>query len=315
MGALPFSFSMTSARRGLVFGSLAVALGALALATASRLAIAEQRAYDIELVPTAGALRLSSAGHPTLAANLHWLRAVQYMGDPRADARGWDKLFPVLDLVTDLDPRHGYAYQVGGNLLSSVGRLSESNRLLEKGIRNLPTRYILPFHRAVNAFLYAGDYVEAARWFERAAQTPGAPARLQQYVAAMYVKGNAPEAAISFLRHMYESADDEESRRALLKQIDQAVLERDAARLEAAAAAFRERLGVAPVAVAALVAEGVVDEVPADPFGGEYYLDADGRVRSSAHPHRFARPETPEERAQTLRAPRRAVQKMGTAQP
>jgi len=36
-----------------------------------------------------------------------------------------------LDLVTELDPQHGYAYQVGGNTLGSVGRIDESNAMLQ----------------------------------------------------------------------------------------------------------------------------------------------------------------------------------------
>ncbi len=47
--------------------------------------------------PAPTVLRWLSLGHPTLAANLLWLRAVQYIGEPGADERGWDKLYPVVD--------------------------------------------------------------------------------------------------------------------------------------------------------------------------------------------------------------------------
>src|SRR6266545_1062582 len=153
--------------------------------------VAGEKPYDVAFVPSAASLRWTSLGHPTLAANLMWLRAVQYMGEPRADERGWSKLRAIVELVTDLDPRHGYAYQTSANLLSTAGLLSDSNAILEKGTRNVPDRYILPFQRAVNAFLYAGDYAEAGRWFEVAAKAPGAPPHLRDYVLAMYVKGDA----------------------------------------------------------------------------------------------------------------------------
>ncbi len=306
---------MKSARRVIAYGSVAAVLAGLSALAASRLPVARQRAYDLGVVPSSAALRLASAGHPTLAANLWWLRAVQYIGEPLGDERGWEKLAPALQLVTDLDPRHGYAYQVGGNMLGSVGRIDEADALLEKGVRNVPDRYILPFHRAVNAFLYEGDYALAGRWFERAARTPGAPPHVAEYAAAMYAKGGAADTAIAFLGHLYRSAEDDESRKALRKQLDQAFLERDAAGLEAAAEAFRARYGVRPVALAQLVFEGLVARVPPDPFGGEYYLDPEGRVRSTVNPRRFERPLTPAQRAAEARQPALRVRSMMESMP
>ncbi len=268
--------------------------------TADRIDPGKARAYDISYVPSATPLRLLSLGHHTLPANLNWLRAVQYIGEPRGDERGWNKLRPLLELITDLDPKHGYAYQVGGNVLGSAGLIGDSNAVLEKGTRNVPDRYILPFHRAVNAFLYEGDYAEAGRWFERAAQTPGAPPHLRDYVLAMYVKGDAPGAAISFLRHLHERAEDPETREALEKQLGQAILERDAAALEAAAEVYANRFGVAPITPVQLVFEGLVSSLPEDAFGGEYYLDATGRIRSTVHERRFEKPLTGAERTAAM---------------
>ncbi len=279
-------------RATVAHASLALALAAGVGAVARRIDAGEPRVYDVAFVPSSAAMRWLSLGHPTLAANLNWLRTVQYVGEPRGDARGWDRLAPLAELVTDLDPRHGYAYQVTGNYLASAGLIAQSNAVLEKGIRNVPDRYILPFHRAVNAFLYEGDYALAGRYFEKAAQTPGAPPHLRDYVVAMYVKGDAPGAAISFLEHLHAQAEDDETRRALEKQLAQAELERDAAAIEGAAEAYRTRTGLQPFTIAQLVAEGILAGVPPDPFGGAYYLDADGRVRSTAHARRFERPAT-----------------------
>lgn len=272
------------------------AAAALALATAglaSRLPIPEERPYDVSVVPAASAARWLSLGHPTLLANLFYLRAVQYIGEPRAGERGWEKLYPIVELVTDLDPGHGYAYQVAGTILGSYDRVEESNAILEKGMRNCPDRYILPFLRAFNAFYYAGDYAEAGRFVEIAARTPGAPAHLRQNVLAMYVKGNRTDAALAFLEQARAAAQDDETRRAIDVQVKQALLERDAALLDEAMARYEERHGMRPFGLFALLADGLVERIPEDPFGGVYVIGADGRVRSSAHPGRFSRPDRP----------------------
>lgn len=279
--------------------ALVLLLGAATAAAASRLQPSQERPYDLGIVPGAAAARWTSFGHPTLVANLWWLRAVQYIGDPHADRRGWEKLYPAVELVTDLDPRHGYAYQVAGVILGSANRVDESNAILEKGIRNVHDRYILPFLRAFNAFFYAGDYALAGRYYEIAARTPGAPPHLRQNVLAMYVKGRRADAAIGFLQHSLEAAPDDETRKAVLEQIRQARMEQAASALDAAHQAFVAQHGFAPAGPVQLVAAGLLDAVPDDPYGGAFVLGPDGRYQSSAHPGRFSPPE----RARSRREP------------
>jgi hypothetical protein len=117
---------------------LAVALVALGGASSINLDLAERarrRPYDVTHVPSGEAVRAVALGHRTFLSDLYWLATVQYIGEPKADQRGWEKLLPLADLVTDLDPRHGYAYQTAGIVLSAAGRLEESDRILQKGIR------------------------------------------------------------------------------------------------------------------------------------------------------------------------------------
>jgi tetratricopeptide (TPR) repeat protein len=270
-----------------VFAGFALAAGLLA----SRLEPQQLEPYDPGVVPAASTLRWLSLGHPTLAANLLWLKAVQYIGDTRANERGWDKLYPLVDVVTDLDPRHGYAYQVTGTLLSAFGHVPESNAILEKGTRALPDRYILPYLRAFNAFYYDDDWTTAGRFAEISARSPGAPPHVRQNVLAYYVKGQRADAAIAFLEQSLAEARDPETREAVEGQLKQATLERDAVRLDEAVLKWRERYVVGPLALEQLVGEKLLPAIPADPYGGELYVDEDGRVRSTANPYRFAKPE------------------------
>jgi len=267
-----------------------LALAGLAALAAAAMRTARERPYDIAIVPRASALRWLSLGHTTLAANLMWLRAVQYIGEPRAGRRGWDKLHPVVDLVTDLDPRHGYAYQVAGVMLGSVGRVAESNAILEKGARAVPERYNLPLLRAFNAFYYQDDWSAAGRWAEVAARAPGAPTHLRQSVLAYYVKGNRADAAVAFLEEMRRSADDDESRKALDEQLRRARYEAAAATIDEAVERYRQDRGLGPLWVERLVAAGYLPRLPADPYSGQWALGEDGRAVSSAQPSRYRRP-------------------------
>lgn len=274
--------------RALHLAATLALLGASALAT-GRLAVPEERPYDVAVLPTAGTLRWLFPSHPTLAANLYWLRTVQYIGEPRGNARGWERLYPLSELVTDLDPRHGYAYQVTSTILSAVDRVGESNRVLEKGIRNVPERYLLPYQRAFNAFYYEGDFAAAGRYAELAARAPGAPEHLRQNVLAYYVKGNRADLAERYLQDAFAAAKDDDSRKAIADQLAQARFERVAIVLDEAIARFEEARGRRPAAVGELVAGGFLERLPPDPAGGRWVIGPDGRARSTRHEKRIGR--------------------------
>jgi tetratricopeptide (TPR) repeat protein len=273
----------------LVLVALAFTVGTVA--AAHRLEVAALKPYDVALVPSPRLARWLSLGHPTLLANLLWLRAVQYIGEPEGDARGWDKLLPLLDTITDLDPGHGYAYQVGGVVLGSVGRTAESNAILEKGTRNVPDRYILPYLRAFNAFYYDDDWAAAGRFAEISARTPGAPPHVRQNVLTYYVKGKRADAAVAFLEQSLAETKDPDTRKAVEGQLAQARLEQAVARLDDAADEWRRRYLAGPLSLRQLVDEGLVREVPPDPAGGELYVGEDGRVWSTALAKRVGRAE------------------------
>lgn len=273
----------------------AAALVAATILAAANLRHATERPYDVEVVPPPSAVRWVSLGHALLAANFYWLRTVQYVGEPRADVRGWERLHPLVQLVTDLDPGHGYAYQVAGVVLASAGRIDESNAILEKGTRNVPNRYILPYLRAFNAFYHQGDWVLAGKWAEIAARAPGAPDHVKRNVLAYYVKGGRAETAVAFLENVLVETNDPESRKKVEAELQQARFELAAERLDEAVERYRKRSGAAPPSLSALVGAGLIDRLPPEPFGGAWLLGKDGRVTSTAHQFRFAPPPPPEE--------------------
>jgi hypothetical protein len=271
-----------------------LALTGATIAAAGRLRRATDRPYDVEVVPRASVARWLSLGHPLLASHFYWLKTVQYVGEERADFRGWEKLYPLVELVTDLDPGHGYAYQVAGVVLASAKRLQESNAILEKGTRNVPDRYILPYLRAFNAFYHEGDWELAGRWLEVAAKAPGAPEHVKSYVLASYVKAGRAEAAVGFLENVLAETKDPESRKPLEEELRQARFEVEAARLDEAVAQYKARFGAPPPSLGALRSAGLVARIDRDPWGGLYVLGPDGRVKSSVHAFRYAPAPPPE---------------------
>jgi tetratricopeptide (TPR) repeat protein len=276
---------------------LAICAAAFGLASAMNLRLAEHellRPYDVVHVPSGATLRWAALGHRGLISDLYWLAAVQYVGEERSAQRGWDKLYPLADLVTDLDPRHGYAYQTAGIVLSSVGRLDESNRILEKGMEKGPPYWTFPYYVAFNYWFYRGDYATAARYAERAAETPGASPNISHLAVSLASKGGTPELALEMLEELGRTVKDEATAARLDEQRKLALLERDCQALERAAARFERERGRRIWSLHELVTHGYVPAIPQDPFGGEYQWDgAEGKVHSSANSFRFSPPEKP----------------------
>lgn len=277
----------------------AVATGVLVLVAASALnlrlaAQIQLRPYDVAHVPSGAFMRLASLGQRGVVSDLYWLATIQYIGDNRADERGYEKLLPLVDLVTDLDPRHGYAYQTGGIVLSAAGRLDESDRILEKGMEKGPFWWSYPFYIAFNHFFYRADYATAARYAEMAARRPGASPNISHLAVSLASKSGSPEQAVALIEELRRTVADEATAARLDEQLKLAIVERDAQELEAAAARFREERGRDVVAIEELVDGGFAPGLPPDPFGGHYELDAAARkVRSSANPFRFQLREGP----------------------
>lgn len=275
--------------RPAILAAAAVALATLA-ATA-RLSLEEEagrvgRIRDPAWLPSGKALRVASFGQRLLLADWYWLNAVMYVGEGAlAPWRGWDALYPLAEIVTDLDPRFGYAYQVAGSNLSGLAhRYAEADRILEKGMRNLPDRWSLPFVYAVNKFLYEGDYATAAEYARRAAAVGKRPHLLLLAANLSLVVDSRSEyaAAATVLEESIRQATNPELEQALEQRLIRVRTYQALSDIESAVREFRERNVRLPFALQELERAGLLAGIPPDPSGGTFlYNPLDGTVESS----------------------------------
>jgi tetratricopeptide (TPR) repeat protein len=199
--------------------------------------------------------------------------------------RGLESLYALGEVVTDLDPRYGYAYQVVGSNLSGLAhRVKESDLILEKGVRNLPERWTLPFLLAFNKFFYEEDFASAAAWARRAAEVGKRP-QLALLAANLSLAADTEDqyrSAIALLELSLPQAEPE-LRVQLEARLTKVRTYQVLSQLERAIAAFRGRNLRAPLVLEELVWGGFLLGIPADPSGGAIEYDPrTGAVRSSA---------------------------------
>lgn len=276
----------SSWRMWLLTGGLIGILGGAAIGTAVALehggpAMVGQT--DLSYLPKGEYLKVAVVGYRQLAADLIWLKALQHFGVRQQTTEGYLRGYHAVDVLTDLDPRFAYAYQVAGTILGVWADLpEESIAILKKGFRENPDVWQMPFYLGYDYYYELHDPATAAGYFRRAAELPGAPAYLPRLAARMTVEAGDPEAALEFLQRLYQQLRDDRLRDALVQRMKEVVAERDIRVLEEGVRRYRERYGRLPSNLGDLVTRGILDRVPEEPLGGTYVLRLpDGTVSSS----------------------------------
>ena len=275
--------SQTVARRV----GVAVALAAL-VASAVAIQVARDRVFG-EPRPERGLLYLRSPetvrrlslSYTALVADLYWVRAVQYYGGTRLshDAnRNYDLLYPLLDITTTLDPAFNIAYRFGAIFLAApfpggAGRPDLAIALLEKGFRANPRRWHYLYDVGFVHYWELGDFKGAARWFERAADVPGAPWWLRSLAAVTATQGGDRRASRLLWQVQLDNAENDwvrDSAATRLRQLD-ALDQIDA--LNDALGQYASRTGATPRRWEDVIRAGLLPRVPRDPAGVPYIID------------------------------------------
>lgn len=166
----------------LVAGAAAVQLGNFAWRTLPRPAPLEELSY----YPSGRHLRPMTLGHAETAADLAWLRAVQYYGAHRMSDNQFTRMSHVFDVLTSLAPGFVPAYVFGGFALAQEGGdFAAAERLLHKGLEANPRSGTLAFQLGFLYYVRPGgrDLRKAAEMFERAARQPDAPPQAGRFAA------------------------------------------------------------------------------------------------------------------------------------
>jgi hypothetical protein len=162
---------------------------------------------------------------------------------------------------------------------AGAGRVDLAIKLLEKGFRARPDKWEYMEDAGFVYYWYAHDYPQAAAFFQKASEVPGAPVWLKPLAATTLVQGGDRRSSRVMWERILQSADIDWLRRSAEHRLQQlrALDEIDAlqSRLDAFAAA---RGGPAGDWATVLRAR-IFPRIPADPTGTPYELTSDGHVR------------------------------------
>jgi tetratricopeptide (TPR) repeat protein len=237
-------------------------------------------------VPSVSALKSVAADHKELIAVSLVLRVMMYFGGLIEKSENQFQVPPdymamsrLLHGAVKLDPYNMDAYYFAQGFLTwDVKQYKLANNLLDYGMKYRSWDWSLPFYAGFNSAFFLKDYEAAARYYQRAGELSGS--NLNKLLAGRYMQESGQtELAINYLSAMVKG----ENNLALKKSYQLRLTAfRETRRIEVARDHYHETRGVVPVTVGQLVSGGFLSPPPIDPYGGEFYLEADGKVATTS---------------------------------
>lgn len=159
-----------------------------------------------------------------------------------------------------------------------VGRVNETNNLLEYGLKYRTWDWQLPFWLGFNNAYFLKNYDLAADHFKKAAELSG-NSLFTRLAARFYSESGRDELGIAFLDTMIESARNDQVRQLYKIRRDALVAVQ---LLRTAMDNYQSIHGQKPEKLDKLTEAGLIDHIPVDPYGGNFYLDDLGQVRTTS---------------------------------
>ncbi len=225
-------------------------------------------------VMAADNIRVIDLGLHNAASDLMWLAAIQYLGG--AGTKDAPKLGDYMFVSAELDPKFSYPYAFGVLMMPMFGATDRAIELAKIGLEKSDPDWRIPYYLATTYHSEKDDPVNAAKYFDIATNTKGAPENIK-WVAANYgSRADKRERTKNIWIGIMESTNDEVVRERAKNYVYHFEI---MDLLENAAKIFFNKYQKYPDNVEALVSANILRAIPPDPFGFSFKVDGTtGRV-------------------------------------
>ena len=137
----------------------------------------------------------------------------------------------------------------------------------------------LPFFISFNYAFFLKDYKKAGEYLAKVAELQPQVDWYATLAARYFYEGGSTTLALAYLQEMIPTARSEAIRTRMLTraQAFERILQ-----IERAIADFKKRFQRQPKELMELVRTGLLKKIPDDPYGGSFYLDKEGKVRTTS---------------------------------
>jgi tetratricopeptide (TPR) repeat protein len=233
--------------------------------------------------PPAPVIRALSGDHYQFLSQVISLQCLFYFGtlvEKKGPKPDWQRIYQALYTSSRLDPYNMDAYYFAQAVLTWDAHMPRrAVELLEYGFSYRQWDWYLPFFISFDYAFFLKDYNKAAEYLEKAAALNPHASWFSTLAARYYYEGGRTALALAYLKELIPTVRDESIRQHLMlrAQAFERILQ-----LEEAVAAYTDRLKRPPKSVEELVEKGFIQTIPEDPYGGTFYLDEQGKVRTTS---------------------------------
>lgn len=237
-------------------------------------------------IPAPEFLRLVSADQKQSLSAALMMKVIIYYGGQVERAKNqiavsvdYPGMFQAISTSVKLDPYNMDAYYFAQAVLVwDTQQVETANELLKYGMRYRKWDYYLPYFAGFNYAFFLKDYANAAIYYKRAGELLGTDLPMNLAGRYMYESGRT-DMAIAYLKEMIRGAGNEAVKHSLQTRLKAFQAVRT---IEQAKEPFLRTIHRVPVSVEELMQKGYLKELPVDPYGGMFYIDNQGMVRSTS---------------------------------
>ena len=220
-------------------------------------------------------------GFRNFLADVVWLEAVQVAGNLKMSPADYDRLYELLIVEANFDPKFDIPYLLGGLVLGeSPDHARKALEIFERGKTQFPADWKFPFYIGYTNYFSLGQTGTAGAAMAEAARLPDSPAYLPGLASRMLSEAREPGAALALLGTIIQQERDPARRAVLERRVREVTVERDLQVLERAVESYREKTGSVPRELSDLVRAGILPAIPKEPNGGRYLMEPGGKMRS-----------------------------------
>jgi tetratricopeptide (TPR) repeat protein len=232
--------------------------------------------------PPASVVRALSTQHYHFLSQIIFLNCIFYYGSAvdRKEAPNLQRMYEALYTSSRLDPYNMDTYYMAQAIFPfETGMVEPTVKLLEYGFEHRTWDWYLPFFLSFDYAYFLRDYEKAGYFMAKSAEINKKQAFFYTLAARFFYEGDRTALALAYLKEMIANERNERIRQLMITraQAFEGILQ-----LEEAVLAFGEHYQRRPKNLDEVKKAGFIDKMPTDPYGGKFYLDKMGRVRTTS---------------------------------
>ena len=232
--------------------------------------------------PPPAVIKALSTEYYHFLSQVIFLNSTFYYGTlvEREETPDWDRLYQALYTSARLDPYNMDTYYMSQAVLTwDAGMIDPTIELLEYGFEHRNWDWYLPFFLSFDYGYFRGDYEKAGEYMTKAAALNKRAGFFYTLAARYFYEGGKTALALAYLEELIPNERNEAIKNMM---ITRAKALEGILTLEMAVAEYKERHQRLPRDLEEIRQQGFIEQIPIDPYGGTFYLDKRGRVRTTS---------------------------------